>query len=104
MLFFYIYTGNIHCEYNYYVFDYDQLIFLAWRQSYQVFRLTVSVVYSSRTAGKILFIWRCLLLVMLPINAHYGHVISKLGVGLAATTGDDTAPRRDPTGPQEDNE
>ena len=33
-------------------------------------------------------------------------VISKLGVGLAATTqeGDDTAPRRDPTGPQEDNE
>ena len=33
-------------------------------------------------------------------------VISKLGVGLAATTQecDDTAPRRDPTGPEDDNE
>ena len=32
--------------------------------------------------------------------------VSKLGVGPAATTqeGDDTAPRRDPTGRQEDNE
>ena len=32
--------------------------------------------------------------------------VSKLGVGLAATAqeSDDTAPRRDPTGPQEDNE
>ena len=39
-------------------------------------------------------------------RAKWFKVISKLGVGLAATTqeGDDTAPRRDPTGPQEDND